>query len=94
MSIKLEHVVLPSAEQMEFIIEGTRNPNTVINYKDEMVAYTERVGYCSFATERQLMESDLYIINPSGYYDLALAVSRRELDVELIPVFITDIYRM
>ncbi len=26
MSIKLEHVVLPSAEQMEFIIEGMRNP--------------------------------------------------------------------
>lgn len=68
--------------------------NAVINYKDEMVAYTERVGYCSFATERQLVESDLYIINPSGYYDLALAVSRRELDVELIPVFITVPYKI
>ena len=26
MSIKLEHVVLASPEQMEFIIEGMRNP--------------------------------------------------------------------
>lgn len=42
----------------------------VNKYMDDMVAYTERSGYCSFATESQLMDSDLYIINPSGYSDL------------------------
>lgn len=42
----------------------------VSKYVDDMVAYTERADYCSFATESQLMESDLYIINPSGYSDL------------------------
>lgn len=68
--------------------------NAVINYKDDMVAYTERVGYCNFATKQQLMNSDLYIINPSGYYDLALAVSRMGLDVELITVFITVPYKL
>ena len=28
--IKLEHVVLASPEQMEFIIEGMRNPNYIL----------------------------------------------------------------
>ncbi len=27
-----------------------------------MVAYTERAGYCSFATKEQLMSSDIYIM--------------------------------
>lgn len=30
MSIKLEHVVLASPEQMEFIIEGMRNPDELV----------------------------------------------------------------
>ena len=32
--IKLEHVVLASPEQMEFIIEGTRNPLNSWNKSD------------------------------------------------------------
>lgn len=34
MSIKLEHVVLASPEQMEFIIEGMRNPMNSWNKTD------------------------------------------------------------
>ena len=33
MSIKLEHVVLASPEQMEFIIEGMRNPMNMLVMK-------------------------------------------------------------
>ena len=48
----------------------------VDKYKNDMVAYTERVGYCSFATLHQLMNSNLYIINPSGYSDLVDATTK------------------
>lgn len=44
-------------------------PEDVDSYRDDMVAYTERVGYCSFATKQQIMDSDFYIINPSGYFE-------------------------
>ena len=59
----------------------------VSKYVDEMVAYTERAGYCSFATESQLMESDLYIINPSGYSDL-INTTRDIPNLQLIDIWI------
>ena len=34
--IKLEHCVLPSQEQMEFIIEGMRNPMNSWNKSDSL----------------------------------------------------------
>lgn len=40
--IKLEHVVLASPEQMEFIIEGTRNP---MNSWDKSDSEFETAGY-------------------------------------------------
>ena len=42
----------------------------VDKYRPDMVAYTERVGYCSFATKQQLMDNDFYVINPSGFAEL------------------------
>mgnify|MGYP000171644499 FL=1 len=39
-------------------------------YRNNMIAYTERSGYCSFATKQQILESDFYIINPDGYNEL------------------------
>lgn len=45
-------------------------PDEVSQYLGHMVAYTERPGYCSFATREQLMNSDFYIINPSGFIEL------------------------
>ena len=59
----------------------------VKKYRNDMVAYTERVDYCSFATKQQIMNSDLYIINPSGYKELLK--STEKMDVELIPILIT-----
>lgn len=66
-------------------------PEDVDSYRDDMVAYTERVGYCSFATKQQIMNSDFYIINPSGYFELKLKT--KNMDVELIPIYITVPYR-
>lgn len=41
--IKLEHVVLPSPEQMEFIIEGMRNPMNSWGRSDSYAGY-EHMG--------------------------------------------------
>lgn len=63
----------------------------VVLYRNDMVAYTERVGYCSFATKQQIMDSDFYIINPSGYTELKMKT--KNMDVELVPIYITVPYR-
>lgn len=42
----------------------------VEQYRDDMIAYVDRVGYCSFATKSQLLESDFYIINPNSYLNM------------------------
>ena len=60
------------------------SPEEVEKYRDDMVAYTERVNYCSFATKQQIMESDFYIINPSGYYELC--EKTKDMDIDLIPI--------
>ena len=46
------------------------SPNDVEKYKPNMVAYTDRVGYCSFATKEQILNSNFYIIDPVGYIHL------------------------
>lgn len=65
--IKLEHVVLPSAEQMEFIIEGMRNPmnswdksdsyeNFEVDYDKETGAEVHHPYYRVGATDYALMK--------------------------------------
>lgn len=65
--IKLEHVVLASPEQMEFIIEGTRNPmnsweksdsyeNYDVSYDEETGAEVHHPYYRVGATDRNLMQ--------------------------------------
>lgn len=61
--------------------------NDVDKYRDDMVAYTERVGYCSFATKEQLMSSDIYIINPSGFSDL-IESTKDIPDLRLVDIWI------
>ena len=67
------------------------HPDEVEKYKYDMVAYTDRVGYCSFATKQQLLESDFYIINPTGYYELKLKT--KDMDIKFVPIYITVPYR-
>ena len=59
----------------------------VDKYRDDMVAYTERAGYCSFATKEQLMNSDIYIINPSGFSDL-IESTKDIPDIRLVDIWI------
>ena len=65
--IELEHVVLASPEQMEFIIEGTRNPmnsweksdsyeNYDVSYDEETGAEVHHPYYRVGATDRNLMQ--------------------------------------
>lgn len=56
-----------------------------------MVAYTDRVSYCSFATYQQLFNSDFYEINPKGLYELKLKI--KDMGIELIPIYISVPYR-
>lgn len=59
----------------------------VEQYRNDMVAYTERVGYCSFATLTQLMENDFYIINPSGFADL-IETTKNVPNLKLVDIWI------
>lgn len=64
--------------------------NEVEKYRDDMIAYTERVGYCSFATKQQLLDNDFYIINPTGYYELKLKT--KDMNVELVTIMVNVPY--
>lgn len=66
------------------------SPDEVEKYRDDMIAYTERVGYCSFATKQQLFDNDFYIINPTGYYELKLKT--KDMDVELVTIMVNVPY--
>lgn len=65
----------------------------VEKYRPDMVAYTDRVGYCSFATKNQLLESDFYIINPFGFLQLKEILNKLDIDIQLVSIFITTPYR-
>ena len=64
--------------------------NEVEKYRNDMIAYTERVGYCSFATKQQLLDNDFYIINPTGYYELKLKT--KDMDIELVTIMVNVPY--
>lgn len=60
--------------------------NEVKYYKDDIIAYTKRRGYCSFTTKQQLFESDFCIINPLSFYELLERA--REMNIKLITIYI------
>lgn len=62
------------------------SPDQVEQYREDMVAYTDRVGYCSFATKSQLLNSDLYVIDPSGYEELVQ--NTQDMSLELVPIYV------
>ena len=68
------------------------NDSDVQNYREDMCAYTDRVGYCSFATFAQLQENDFYIINPTGYYELKLKT--KNMDIKIKTIYITTPYQL
>lgn len=66
------------------------SPDEVEKYRNDMIAYTERVGYCSFATKQQLLDNDFYIINPTGYYELKLKT--KDMNIELVTIMVNVPY--
>lgn len=65
-------------------------PDEVEKYRNDMIAYTDRVGYCNFATKQQLLDNDFYIINPTGYYELKLKT--KDMDIELVTIMVNVPY--
>ena len=57
--IKLEHVVLASPEQMEFIIEGMRNPMNSWDKSDSRVCNYMFKGYCDACKKQEQLQSEL-----------------------------------
>lgn len=56
--IKLEHVVLASPEQMEFIIEGMRNPKNSWEKSDSKIFEQYDVNSCEYSSLFDLGEND------------------------------------
>lgn len=68
------------------------NTEEIESYRDRMIAYTDKIsdGYIRFATIDQLLDCDLYIIDPNGIdYLRTLKKKMPELqDVEFIEIYI------
>ena len=62
------------------------SPDELEKYRNDMIAYTDRVGYCNFATKQQLLDNDFYFINPTGYYELKLKT--KDMDIELVTIMV------
>lgn len=93
--IKLEHVVLASPEQMEFIIEGMRNPMNSWDKSDSRVCNYMSKGYCdacekqdSCATCRE--ETDFYLggMDEELMQRLANAGTDHRKFMRMMPVYV------
>jgi len=59
-------------------------PEEVEKYKKDMIAYTKIGNYSYFATKTQLLDSDIYIIDPNGVKYLKEKCN----DIKFITIFI------
>lgn len=57
-------------------------------FKGKTVSYTEINGYKYFVTKDMIMNSDIYVIDPDGYHMLAEYVERKNMKIELVPIYI------
>lgn len=93
--IKLEHVVLASPEQMEFIIEGMRNPMNSWDKSDSRVCNYMFKGYCD-ACEKQYNcatcreETDFYLggMDEELMQRLASAGTDHRKFMRMLPVYV------
>ena len=93
--IKLEHVVLASPEQMEFIIEGMRNPMNSWEKSDSKVCNYMSKGYCD-ACEKQdncatcREETDFYLggMDEELMQRLANAGTDHRKFMRMMPVYV------
>lgn len=59
-------------------------PDEIEQYKGQMVAYTKIGEYEYFSTKDQLLNSDIYIIDPEGYKYLKTKIK----NIKIVPIFI------
>lgn len=59
-------------------------PNEVNQFKDDMIAYTKIGEYEYFSTKQQLLDNDIYIIDPQGVKYLKSKAS----DIKIITIYI------
>ena len=59
-------------------------PEDVVQYKNDMIAYTKIGTYEYFATKQQLIDSDIYIIDPKGIEYLKSKIK----NIKFITIFI------
>lgn len=93
--IKLEHVVLASPEQMEFIIEGMRNPMNSLDKSDSRVCNYMFKGYCD-ACEKQdncatcREETDFYLggMDEELMQQLSIAGTDHRKFMRMMPVYV------
>ena len=93
--IKLEHVVLASPEQMEFIIEGLRNPLNSWEKSDSRVCNYISKGYCD-ACEKQYNcatyreETDFYLggMDEDLMHRLSNAGTDHRKFMRMMPVYV------
>lgn len=57
------------------------SPEKVKDYKDKMVAYTKIGDYEYFATDEQVLESDMYIVDPNGIEELTKNMPDTEFQI-------------
>lgn len=91
--------ILRSYSTRQYLRQGETKENSdhtlissdeVEKYRNDMIAYTDRVGYCNFATKQQLLDNDFYIINPTGYYELKLKT--KDMDIKLVTIMVNVPY--
>lgn len=98
MSIKLEHVVLPSPEQMDFIIEGMRNPMNSWEKSDSFIKgdIDDCSNFCFLGNEDRCGEcyltSEMGIILGQNDHDLMQRLSKAGTDhrkfMRMMPVYV------
>ena len=102
--IKLEHVVLPSLEQMEFIIEGMRNPMNSWEKSDSFgcdtcknsfsgydVTMREECGGCCSWNNKYIPKDDTTFIGPTDHslmQRLANAGTDHRKFMRMMPVYV------
>lgn len=57
-------------------------------FQGKIAAYTEINGCKYFVTRDMVMNSDIYVVDPDGYKMLTEYMKRKELKIELIPIYI------
>lgn len=98
MSIKLEHVVLASPEQMEFIIEGMRNPMNSWGMSDSHLCNEDSCDECCFkdrtfscsSVDINPTDSD-YMVGKNDYslmQHLAKAGTDHRKFMRMLPVYV------